>query len=174
MYKTRSRSMQNGSHHYDRESIDLGELYKEHPPALTKEERAQFEFGAVNLKSFISRLSPVVRELSKAGFRKPKDVARLLNKKGIYTATGAPWTPRLAYFLLSLVFDGKVAREMQSGATLQIPKDIGAYKPSSSTPPKSSNRKASWSPKGTSALTTNEIANRLEALRRAKRTTTTK
>ena len=82
MYKSRSQSMQRGAARRDRETVDLNKLYKERPPALTRRERSHFEFGSIGLSTFISRLSPIVRELSRAGFRKPKDVARLLNLKG--------------------------------------------------------------------------------------------
>jgi hypothetical protein len=102
MYKSRSRSMQRGSNYRDQEKVALGALYRDHPPVLTRQERSNFEFGAIELKGFIVELAPVVRQLSKAGFRKPKDVARLLNKKSVLTASGARWTPRLAYFLLAL------------------------------------------------------------------------
>lgn len=99
MYKSRSRSVQNGAGYKDREKVDLAELYKERPPALTRRERTQFEFGSMDLSRFIAKLSPIVRELGRGGFRKPKDVARQLNNLGVKTATGEPWSPRLVFFV---------------------------------------------------------------------------
>jgi hypothetical protein len=87
MYKSRSRSMQRGSSYRDQDKVELGKLYRDHPPALTRQERSNFEFGAIGLERFIVELAPVVCQLSKAGFRKPKDVARLLNKKAVFTAS---------------------------------------------------------------------------------------
>ena len=94
--------MQRGSSYRDQEKVELGELYRDHPPALTRLERSNFEFGAIGLQRFIVELAPVVRQLSKAGFRKPKDVARLLNKKAVLTASGARWTPRFGLLSLKL------------------------------------------------------------------------
>jgi hypothetical protein len=165
MYKSRSRSMQRGSSHRDQEKVELGELYKHHPPALTRQERSNFEFGAIVLQKFIAELAPVVRQLSKAGFRKPKDVARLLNKKAVFTASGAHWTPRLAYFLLSFVFDGEVQRQTeQSGQRLKVPKRIRSdVKSSTNALDRASTPAARQTP-----LTTSELARRLRALGRVK------
>ncbi len=52
-------------------------------------------------------LLPVVRGFAKAGFRKPDDVSRLLNKNGWKTACGEPWSPRLTAFLLTYLFSGE-------------------------------------------------------------------
>jgi hypothetical protein len=113
--------MQRGSQYRETEKINLQELYKNRPPRLTRTERSNFEFGAIDVDHFIAELTPVIRQFSKAGFRKPKDVARLLNKKGLLTASGARWTPRLAYFLLSIIFDGRIQKQTdQSGKRLQL------------------------------------------------------
>lgn len=157
--------MQRGSSCRDREKVELGALYKDHPPALTRQERSNFEFGAIELQGFIVELAPVVRQLSKAGFRKPKDVARLLNKKSILTASGARWTPRLAHFLLSFVFDGEVQRQTdQSGKLLKLPKTMPPDVKSSSN---ALNRPTAPAFTHT-LLTTSEMAKRLEALGRVK------
>ena len=165
MYKSRSRFMQRGSNYRDQEKVALGALYRDHPPALTRQERSNFEFGAIGLERFIVELAPVVRQLSKAGFRKPKDVARLLNKKAVLTASGARWTPRLAYFLLSFVFAGEVQRQTeQSGKRLKLPKRIPSDVKSS---PNSLDRSSAPASRHT-PLTTSEMARRLEALGRVK------
>jgi hypothetical protein len=159
MYKSRSRSMQRGAHYRTRESVGLQALYKEHPPALTRQERLHFEFGAVYLDSFIARLSPIVRQLSAAGFRKPKDVARLLNKRRIFTASGAHWNPRLAWFLLNLIFDRQVPRQTgQAGKPLKVSPGIRKSDRTDSPPNKS------LPPTRSAPLTEAEILRRLEVL----------
>ncbi|WP_292579671.1 hypothetical protein, partial [Mesorhizobium sp.] len=53
-----------------------------------------------------------VKSYARSGTRKPPDVAARLNRDGHKTAAGAPWTPRLARFLLALIFsDASKPRE---------------------------------------------------------------
>src|SRR5262245_44716614 len=52
--------------------------------------------GSNDKFALLDRLEPAVRNFAPNGFRKPKDVARLLNKASTSTACRAKWTPRLA------------------------------------------------------------------------------
>ncbi len=90
--------MQRGAYVRERRPMSKEEFYAGYNITLTKAEWLHFSPGLV------SRLRPVVREFAKNGFRKPRDVSRLLNKFEITTACGCPWTPRLAYFLLGRMF----------------------------------------------------------------------
>jgi hypothetical protein len=58
----------------------------------------------VDRDAFVASLAPVIRAYAKSRFRKPKDVARLLNNRGKRTAIGERWTPRLTHFLLGFIF----------------------------------------------------------------------
>src|SRR5262245_28224443 len=103
MYKGRSQSMQRGAHHRDRTVMSKEDFYKGIKIVLTKAERAHFEVGSSDKFALLDRVEPAVRTFARNGFRKPKDVARLLNKAGVTTACGAKWTPRLAWFLLDFL-----------------------------------------------------------------------
>jgi hypothetical protein len=63
-----------------------------------------FHFGKNDVASFVDKIEPTVRLYARNGFRKPSDVSRLLNKEQKRTACGDMWTPRLAWFLLKLMF----------------------------------------------------------------------
>jgi hypothetical protein len=164
MYKGKSESMQRGTHHRDREVVDLKALYGKRPPTLTKAEKAHFDFGSNDLSTFIERVSPTVRTLSKGKVRKPAEVSHALNKMQIRTAAGGTWNARLAWFLLSFVFEGQVPRQTeQAGRLLKVtnrppkPPDIHPI----ATPGIRSYRRSS-------PLTKEEIAGRLAVLGRVK------
>lgn len=97
--------MQRGTQRHDRDK-ELVEVYtKEAGPVLSKYERAHFQFGDRDKRSLLEHVAPLVRAYAKDGYRKPRDVSRLLNKNGVATACGAKWTPRLAWFLLGFLFE---------------------------------------------------------------------
>lgn len=160
MYKGRSKSKQRGVSKYDRARVDLSELYEKNPPALTRRERSHFDFGSNDVVSFISLMAPVVHELSQWGCRKPKDVSLALNKKGIRTANGELWNPRLAYFLLSLIFNGRVLKQMkEAGSPLRVEKKHRTATPLEPTPNVQSGP-------AHVLLTTSDIAAKLDAIGR--------
>lgn len=111
MYKGRSASMQRGAARRDREVMSKEDFYKGIKIVLTRAERAHFEIGLNDKFALLDQLEPWVRTFARNGFRKPKDVARLLNNAGVTTACGAKWTPRLAWFLLGFLFDEMTKRE---------------------------------------------------------------
>ncbi|MES0000908.1 hypothetical protein NKJ90_19220 [Mesorhizobium sp. M0051] len=73
-------------------------------PEMTEAETGHFHSTRINVAQLCDRLGPVVKSYARLGTRKPPDVAARLNRDGHKTAAGAPWTSRLARFLLALVF----------------------------------------------------------------------
>lgn len=110
MRKGKVSSMQRGAQYRDREPDDGS--YPGLKIKMTRAEVYHFAFGNRTQEQTIARLTPIVREYARAGFRKPKDVARLLNHANIRTADDAAWTPRSAALLLSLIFTGKAERDI--------------------------------------------------------------
>ncbi len=74
---------------------------------LTDRERRHFCFGAMTKERFLTKLIPIIGAAAREGIRKPREVSRLLNKENITTATGEPWTPRLTWCLLRLIFEDR-------------------------------------------------------------------
>jgi len=93
-------------------------------------------------------LDSLVAQMAKNGFRKPADVARLLNQQGVKTACGNKWTPRLAIFLLDQLYEAKKSRRVEK-------------------PPKVAATTTKLD--GNVALTPDDIALRLSALGRVSR-----
>jgi hypothetical protein len=93
MYKSRSQSMQRGAHKRDRKPMSKEAFYEQTEIVLTEEETAHFHFDAIGRSLLLDRLRPVIYGYAKNGFRKPRDVARLLNKAGLTTACGAHGAP---------------------------------------------------------------------------------
>ena len=71
---------------------------------LAEAEKAHFAIGSERHASWLDSIEPIVRMMTRNGFRKPKDISRLLNKQFVKTAIGQPWTPRLAWFLLGFLY----------------------------------------------------------------------
>lgn len=71
---------------------------------MTRQEMAHFHSKKKSVQQLCEELLPVVRAYAREGDRKPRDVAARLNREGRRTLLGSRWTPRLAYFLLGLVF----------------------------------------------------------------------
>lgn len=117
---------------------------------ISKQELVHFSFGGRSKDRVLDDLEPVVWKLAENGFRKPADVARLLNKQGIRTACGELWTSQLAWFLLDFLFERRRSRK-------------AAMKPEAARKPVAS-PSASKEP-----LSTDEIARRLSALGRIAR-----
>jgi hypothetical protein len=71
---------------------------------MTRQEMAHFHSKKKSVQELCEELLPVVRAYAREGDRKPRDVAARLNREGRRTLLGSRWTPRLAYFLLGLIF----------------------------------------------------------------------
>lgn len=108
---------------------------------MTKGEYPNFEFGQQTLDVTINRLQPLVRSYAKAGFRKPVDVARLLNKAGEKTACGQPWSPRLVALLLSRMFTGSFERAIVPTTSLPVHSAPASTKKIGARPAKSASAK---------------------------------
>ncbi|MGR3715306.1 MAG: hypothetical protein ACU0B1_01000 [Thermohalobaculum sp.] len=107
MYKRKSASMQNGALHRDpADRITREEYVQQSAIVLSSTEIAHFEFGTVSLTSMVEAMRPRITLMARNGFRKPRDVSRLLNKDGVRTACGEKWNPRLAAFLLKFIYEG--------------------------------------------------------------------
>lgn len=78
---------------------------------VTEAELVHFSFGERSKDRVLDDLEPIVWKLAENGFRKPTDVARLLNKQGIKTVCGELWTSQLARLLLDFLYDGRRRRK---------------------------------------------------------------
>ncbi|WP_312145346.1 hypothetical protein [Brevundimonas sp.] len=117
-------------------------------PTLGQNERAHFAFRGDSKQHGMGYLDSLVAQMAKNGFRKPADVARLLNQQGVKTACGNKWTPRLAIFLLDQLYEAKKSRRVEK-------------------PPKVAATTTKLD--GNVALTPDDIALRLSALGRVSR-----
>lgn len=82
---------------------------KSHPViTMMPSEVAHFHFGAISPAAMAGKMGPFIKAYARGGFRKPKEVSRILNENQIRTACGDMWTPRLAGFLLQLIFNGRL------------------------------------------------------------------
>lgn len=104
MYKGKSQSMQRGAALSDRDFVSAQELYENGKIALTRAEKRHFEFGAVTVAALFARTVPRIMHYNANGFKKPGDIAKLLNEEDVRTACGERWTRRLVWFLLSFVY----------------------------------------------------------------------
>jgi hypothetical protein len=73
--------MQRGAVVRDRIYISKEEFYGGTAIELTEAELKHFHFGSNDVASFVDELEPTIRLYAKNGFRKPRDVSRLLNKE---------------------------------------------------------------------------------------------
>lgn len=108
MYKGRSQSAQRGSYYRDGNGWTHYDLKRFAELPLAKDEVGNFRCGATTPEKLANMLERRVRDLARNGFRKPADVAKLLNRSQVRTANGGRWTPRLAWFLLSLIYKGRL------------------------------------------------------------------
>ena len=110
MSKAHTRSTQRGARKSGRTfAPDTQKLYNVSPPILTHGEKANFEFGEMRQDKFVKSFREFIRTCKKNGFSKPEDISKQLNKNGYKTACGNTWTRRLAWFLLSLLYNKEPA-----------------------------------------------------------------
>lgn len=153
MYKSRSKSMQRGADYHSNRS-GPHEPIPPIVPVMRDQEKLHFGIGDDGIAAFVEKLRPIVISLARGGYRKPRDVSRLLNKNGIKTFAGHNWNPRLASFLLSFMFDEKFAKKKP----LKAPR-----KPAPATPVRQST--AGRSSMSRTPLSKNEIERRAAALK---------
>lgn len=103
--KARSRSMQRGAYKRDGRHLGKGVLHQACPPRLTDRERSHFGLGTRTTDDFFTSLTPVLLAFHHNRFTAAK-VSQLLNARQVRTACGDPWTPRLAWFLMSIWREG--------------------------------------------------------------------
>jgi hypothetical protein len=96
--------MQRGALRRDPTPMDKSSDYSSHPPSIRTEDRAHLGLTDDSFDRLAESLREKVLGYAKAGFRKPADVTRLLNKEKIRTLAGTDWNPRLVYFLLSRIY----------------------------------------------------------------------
>lgn len=93
--------MQRGAQKRDPEPpITNAELYRQSPPLLTDAEVAHFQFGDRTAEQFFTPLSDILSACD-ANKLAAGQISRTLNREGVKTACGSPWTPRLAWFLMA-------------------------------------------------------------------------
>jgi hypothetical protein len=78
---------------------------------LLTEEMDHFGRNADTVGKFLQKFDPIIRQYAREGTRKPRAVADRLRAEGRRTMAGAHWTPRLAFFLLKLVFNEKSSKQ---------------------------------------------------------------
>lgn len=109
--------------------------------------------------AFLGLIGPTVRDLAKGGVRKPLQVARVLNRLNVTTASGAKWDYRLARLLLSYLFSEAEPKRV-SREKVYVPAD-----PTLTAPAK----KASVLAPGRSAPNAKTLAEKLGSLGRIKK-----
>lgn len=154
MYKARSASYQRGMGMNDDGPLTAADRAKFKKTEISKEELDHFSFGNRTREVVLDELEPLLRGYAKNGLRKPRDVARLLNKAGVKTACGERWTPQLAWFLLGFLFERREKRRADATKAATKPP---IHRPSAPTP------------SGQAPLTNEELARRLSALGRIAR-----
>lgn len=85
----------------EEEGIDPNEIPNSKDD-LRASERRHFHSAALSLTELVGKYKVTLFDLAKRNIVGPKLVSHYLNASGRRTAIGAPWTPRLAYFLISM------------------------------------------------------------------------
>lgn len=171
--------MQRGAHKRDRAPMSTESDYGKVAPKIRDEDRAHLGLTEAAAEKMATTLTEKIRGYARAGFRKPADVSRLLNKEGIKTAAGAEWNPRTVYFLLGRIFGDspRKPKEPQQTISAKLPDQnrfeaarqkvrkreaAATVKPKQERPPKAIKVRV---PSAPVPLTADEMAARLKALR---------
>lgn len=133
--KSKVRSMQRGAQKRDRGTGSSEPDYAGRPPSLRQEDRAHLGLTGEASARLVASLKEKILGYARAGFRKPSDVSRLLNKEKIRTLSGTEWNPRLVYFLLNRIYGGRprCPKAVPPRASAKHPKEKAAVRPP--TPP---------------------------------------
>lgn len=150
--KSQVRSMQRGAHKRDRAAPSKESDYAGRPPALRPEDRAHLGLTEEASARLASSLKEKILGYARAGFRKPADVSRLLNKEKFRTLAGADWNPRLVHFLLGRIFDDRPAKPSGKNAAAPLPRKENTPRPQACPAT------------GPAPLSSDEMARRLEVL----------
>lgn len=123
--------MQRGAAKRDREPADKESDYAGKAPILRPEDRGHLGLTDDAFDKLAGSLKEKVLGYARAGFRKPADVSRLLNKERYRTLGGTEWNPRLVYFLLSRIY-GDRPRKPRNPPTVEtrLPEPDGFDAPS--------------------------------------------
>lgn len=108
--KSKVRSMQRGAQKRDRGKPCSEPDYAGRPPSIRQEDRAHLGLTSEASARLVASLKEKILGYARAGFRKPADVSRLLNKEKIRTLSGTEWNPRLVYFLLRRIYGARPKR----------------------------------------------------------------
>lgn len=104
MRKAKIRSMQRGAQKRDRDlPLNLQELYKKHPPKISKADKPHLDFIRFGKIDKFERIKTVIFAAQKNRIGSASQISSLLNKLSITTAIGEKWTPRLAWFVKSAI-----------------------------------------------------------------------
>jgi hypothetical protein len=166
MHKGKSKSMQRGAVVGDRTFMSKEDFYSGTKIELTEAEVKHFHFGTNDVATFVDHIEPTIRVYAKNGFRKPADVSRLLNKENKRTACGEGWTPRLAWFLLKLLFDSDAKPKHQLAQKTEIAEPPRKTRILRSLTKQPENASLVAAKSSENRLTADEIAKRLSSLGR--------
>ncbi len=119
--KSQVRSMQRGAQKRDRAPLSMESDYGKIAPKIRDEDRAYLGLTDAAFEKMATTLTEKIRGYARAGFRKPADVSRLLNKEEIRTAAGTEWNPRLVYFLLGRIFGDSPRKQAPQPTTSKLP-----------------------------------------------------
>ena len=122
MHKRRSASYQRGMGKSDSPPLTEADRAKFKKTRISSEEISHFSIGDRTRDLLLDELEPHLRVFAVNGFKSPKDVSRLLNKAGVKTARGEPWTPQLVWFLLEMLFQRRQKRRLAKAAAPVHPK----------------------------------------------------
>lgn len=136
MYKSLSKSIQRGADYHSNRS-GPHEPIPPIVPVMREQEKLHFGIGNEGIAAFVEKLRPTVIGLARGGYRKPRDVARLLNQASVKTFAGHNWNPRLASFLLSFMFDEKYVTKKPSRTAAPAKAPPAADQPVRRVAPKS-------------------------------------
>lgn len=120
--KSQVRSMQRGAAKRDRAPTSKCPDYGGKAPTLRLEDRGHLGLTEEAFDRLAGALKEKVLGYARAGFRKPADVSRLLNKEKVRTPGGTEWNPRLVHFLLSRIYGDRAEKSKPKGAaTTSLP-----------------------------------------------------
>ena len=97
--KARVRSMQRGASRRDRTPRSEIPDYENFKPQLRPEDAACLGVSTGKFQIVLDRTGERVAGYMRAGYRRPQEIAKLLNRAKIRTAQSTEWTPRLVWFL---------------------------------------------------------------------------
>jgi hypothetical protein len=95
--------MQRGSQRRSPKVKDPTPDYQNFDPIFRQEDKIHLGVSDESQTALFERFRPIVQNYKRAGYRKPSEICKLLNKAGMKTAVGSSWTPRLVWFLFKQI-----------------------------------------------------------------------